>query len=219
MRRSQQKQRRIVADAFGDDVQQAVYGFASDIASLAPISRLPLAALCLPALRQLPQGRQQTLQDTLEGVVKADGRVDLNEYCLARLLRIYLREARQPRRSPVDGVKKLTACRDSVILVCTIVASAGCSDEASARRAWLLAMQEVFPGQALAWSPPPASWQAQFEQALDQLDGLLPAAKQLLIRGVAAAIHADGMVSVEEAELLRVICASLHCPMPLREVA
>jgi hypothetical protein len=30
-----------------------------------------------------------------------------------------------------------------------------------------------------------------------------------------AAINADDLVSVEEAELLRVICASLHCPVPL----
>lgn len=209
------KQRRIIADAFGDDVQHAVRDVTTEVANLAPISRLPLAALCLPALKQLPEGRQQTLQDTLDGVVKADGRVDLNEYCLARLLRIYLQEARQPSRTPVDGVKKLPACRDSVILVCTIVASAGCSDEAGARRAWLLAMQEAFPGQTLTWAPAPANWQAPFEQALDQLDGLLPAAKQLLIQSLACAIHADEMVSVEEAELLRVICASLHCPIPL----
>jgi tellurite resistance protein len=28
------------------------------------------------------------------------------------------------------------------------------------------------------------------------------------------AISADGMVSVAEAELLRTICAALHCPLP-----
>ncbi|MEO8780108.1 MAG: M48 family metallopeptidase [Rhodanobacter sp.] len=210
----QPAQRRIVADAFGDDVQRMVQATVHDLATLSPIARLPLVSLAFPALKQLPDGRQQTLLHALDDLVKVDGRVDLNEYCLARLLRIQLQEARQPRRAPVDGLKKLPACRDSLILVCTIVASAGCSDEASARRAWLLAMQQAFPGEAIAWSAPPAAWQAPFERALDDLDALSPVAKELVIQSLLCAIDADGQVSVEEAELLRVICASLHCPVP-----
>src|SRR5574337_1165911 len=204
----QPAQRRIVADAFGDDVQRAVQARVAELATLPPIARLPLVSLAFPALKQLPDGRQQTLLRALDDLVKVDGRVDLNEYCLARLLRIQLREARQPRRAPVEGLKKLPACRDSLILVCTIVASAGCSDEAGARRAWLLAMQQAFPGEAIEWSPPPAAWQAPFERALDDLDGLNPVAKELVIQSLLRAIHADGEVSVEDAELLRVICAN-----------
>lgn len=211
----QPAQRRIVADAFGDDVQRAVQAQASAVAALAPIARLPLVLLAFPALRQLPDGRQQTLVRTLDDLVKVDGRVDINEYCLARLLRIQLSEARAPRSAPVDGVKKLPAARDSVILVCTVVAAAGCSDEAGARRAWLFAMQQAFPGEAIEWVPPPAAWQASFERALDDLDGLSPMAKELVIQALLRAVHADGQISVEEAELLRVICASLHCPLPL----
>ncbi len=210
----QPAQRRIVADAFGDDVQRSVQARAHELATLSPIARLPLVSLAFPALKQLPDGRQQTLLRALDNLVRVDGRVDLNEYSLVRLLRIQLQEARQPRRAPVDGVKKLPACRDSLILVSTIVASAGCSDEASARRAWLLAMQHAFPGEAIEWSPPPAAWQAPFERALDDLDGLSPLAKELVIQSLLRAIQADGQVSVEEAELLRVICASLHCPVP-----
>ena len=211
----QPAQRRIVADAFGDDVQQTVQTFSGEVAQLPPIARLPLASLAFPALKQLSEGRQQTLLVALDALVKADGRVDLNEYCLARLLRQQLTEASQPRRAPVDGLKKLPACRDSLILVCTVVASGGCSDEASARRAWLVAMQQAFPGEAIEWTSPPAAWQAPFERALDDLDGLLPVAKELVIQSLGSAIHADGVVSVEEAELLRVICASLHCPLPM----
>jgi Zn-dependent protease with chaperone function len=210
----QPSQRRIVADALGDDVLQLVQAMTGELTKLPPIARLPLASLAFPALKQLPEGRQQTLLNTLDALVRADGKVDLNEYCLARLLRMQLQEARQPRRAPIDGLKKLPACRDSVSLVCAIVAAGGCSDEASARRAWLLAMQHAFPGEAIEWSPPPAAWQAPLERALDDLDGLMPVAKELVIQSLLAAINADGQVSVEEAELLRVICASLHCPVP-----
>jgi len=61
----------------------------------------------------------------------------------------------------------------------------------------------------------PEAWQQPFENALNELDGLLPAAKELLIQGLVIVVHADAVVTTEEAELLRVICASVHCPMPL----
>jgi len=208
-------QRRIVANAFGDDVQQAVLAAVTQVAALPPGARLPLAALAFPALKQLSQGRLETLLGTLDALVRVDGKVDLGEYCLARLLRVQLLEARQPRSVPVDGLKKLPACSASLRLVCAVVASNGSRDEAGARRAWLLAMQHAFPGQALEWGPPPEAWQVPFERALEDLDGLLPVAKELVIQSLHRAIHADGMVSVGEDELLRVICASLHCPLPM----
>jgi Zn-dependent protease with chaperone function len=211
----QAAQRRIVADALGDDLEQAVQVHAAEVATLAPALRLPLAALAFPALKQLPEGRQRTLLAALDALVRVDGRVDLDEYCLARLLRVQLLEARQPHRTPLDGVKKLPACRGSLMLVCGVVAMNGNADEATARRGWLLAMQHAFPGETADWSVPPAAWQQPFERALDDLDGLLPAAKELVVQSLVRAIDADGQVSVEEAGLLRVICASLHCPLPL----
>ncbi len=208
-----------MANSFGDDVQQAVTTVFAEVEALAPPQRLPLAALAFPALKLLSEGRGQTLLETLDALVRHDGRVDLDEYCLTRLLRVYLREAQQPRRAPVDGLKKLPACRDSVALVCAVVALEGSADESAARRAWLLAMQQAFPGEALAWSPPPPQWQSALERALDDLDGLLPPAKDVLIQSLLAAVRADGVISVAESELLRVICASLHCPLPAQAAA
>jgi hypothetical protein len=75
-------------------------------------------------------------------------------------------------------------------------------------------MQQAFPGEAIEWLAPPAAWQVPFERALDDLDDLSPVAKELVIQSLLCAIRADDQVSVEEAELLRVICASLHCPVP-----
>jgi len=212
IRRLQQRQ---LADAFGDDVLATVTALTHEAASLASASRLPLAALAFPALKQLSEGRQKTLLDTLGAMVRADGQVDLNEYCLTRLLRMQLQEAQRPRQAPLDGSGKLTARRDSVALVCAVVARYGNADETAARRAWLLAMQSCFPNQAVTWQAPPAAWQTPFDNALYQLDELSPPAKELLIQGLVHAIRADDVITTAEAELLRVICASLHCPLPL----
>ena len=207
-------QQRLIADAFGDDVWHATGVLGAELDTLAPALRMPLVSLAFPALKQLPDERRQTLLGTLQALVRMDGQIDLDDYCLIRLLRMQLVEATQPRRAPVDGQKKLPACRNSVCLVCAVVAVYGAADDTSARRAWLLAMQQAFPGEALDWQAPPAAWQAPFERALDVLDGLMPPAKEMLIQSLVSAIQADGVVTCEEAELVRMICASLHCPMP-----
>ena len=211
----QQRQRRIVADAFGDDVGRAVLGAFAEVETLAAELRLPLVAMAFPALKQLLPGPQKTLLDTLDALVRVDGQVDLDEYCLTRLLRVQLQEARTPRSAPVDGVGRLPPCRANVELVYAVLARHGNADEVAARRAWLLAMQQVFPGETAQWPALPEAWQTPFERALQQLDGLMPAAKELLVRGLVATVRADGVVSVAESQLLRVICASVHCPLPL----
>ena len=56
------------------------------------------------------------------------------------------------------------------------------------------------------------------QRALDEvwpvLDTLEPMGKELLVEGLVAAVSHDGRLNVAEAELLRVVCASLHCPLP-----
>jgi hypothetical protein len=42
----------------------------------------------------------------------------------------------------------------------------------------------------------------------------MPAVWELPVQSLASAIQADGQASVEEGELLRVICFSLHCSLP-----
>ena len=57
-------------------------------------------------------------------------------------------------------------------------------------------------------------WAQRTSAALSALDQLQPQAKQKLIAGLVRTIGNDGVLKVEEAELLRTTCALLHCPMP-----
>ena len=61
---------------------------------------------------------------------------------------------------------------------------------------------------------PPKDLYAALDEVWPQLDRLEPMGRELLIEGLVAAISHDGQVSVAEAELLRTVCASLHCPLP-----
>jgi hypothetical protein len=50
--------------------------------------------------------------------------------------------------------------------------------------------------------------------ALSRLDALMPAAKEQLVEALLRTIAHDERMTVEEAELLRTVCAALHCPLP-----
>jgi Zn-dependent protease with chaperone function len=199
----------------GAIIAVAAQGYAEQTALLHPMLRLPLAELAFPVLRRRPRAELNRFVDAMYALVHADGQVDLFEYCLGRLLRVQVQEALDPAAARTHGKRKLgqQAVGDAVAQLLAVVAQAGHDDAAQAQRAYLAGLARVYPRLNSPYVPP-----RQPTAALDAtwplLDALEPFGKELLVEGVVAAISSDGTVAVAEAELLRVICASLHCPLP-----
>ena len=204
-----------IAKALGPELAAAAETIAARTRTLHPLQRLPLAALVFPALRRRPRAQLVALVQILDALAHADGQVELEEYCLSALVRMQVLDALDPARGFVAGSLKLDDCRDAFALVASLVAEFGHDDAAGAQRAFQLAVQEALPGRALAYAPP-ADWPVRLDAALVQLDRLDTAGKELVVRGLTRAIREDGQVRVAEAELLRVVCAALHCPLPLK---
>jgi hypothetical protein len=55
---------------------------------------------------------------------------------------------------------------------------------------------------------------AALEAVWSPLDGLNLADKELLVQSLVTVTSHDGELTVSEVELLRTICAVLHCPLP-----
>ena len=88
-------------------------------------------------------------------------------------------------------------------------------DPVAARRAYEMGLSSVLPRERPAYRPNDgADWAEALDAALARLDRLAPAAKELVVEGLARTIEHDGTVTVREAELLRAACAMLHCPLP-----
>jgi Zn-dependent protease with chaperone function len=198
----------------GSEYAEDAEALLKPLAKLHPMQRLPLAALVFPTLRRRPRPELEKLLDTLEQLVHADRRVDLHEYCLMRVLHLQLRDLLNPSSGFRPGRHRLRQCRESFAALCAIVAAHGNRDEAKARQAFGQAWQRTLPGDEVDYAVP-EDWQDAMDKALTSLDTLRAPDKQLLVDGIATAISADGVVTVDEAELLRVICAALHCPLPL----
>ena len=199
----------------GAIVAVAALGYAEQLATLHPMLRLPLAAVAFPVLRRRPRAELGRFVDALYALVHADGRVDLFEYCLGRLLHVQVQEALDPARGRTGGSRRLNeeAVRVAVIDLLAVMAHAGHDDAAGAQHAYIAGMARVYPRINAPYQPPRDA-NAALDRAWAVLDALEPLGKELLLEGLVAAVSSDGRVSVAEAELLRVVCASLHCPLP-----
>lgn len=196
-----------------DDADHALRIHQQLVSDLHPALRLPLAALAFPVLRLRPRPQLDAFMAAMDAMVNADGRVSLFEYCLARLLHVQVIESLDPARHARFGWNRPASVRKEIALLLAVVAQAGNDDPVHAQRAYLTGLQYVLPQDALPYAPP-----AQGVLALDgvwkPLDALHPLAKQSLVEAVTAAISHDGRVTIDESELLRMICGLLHCPLP-----
>ena len=207
------KQLRIVEKAHDAATRAGVEEIAAEVGALHPMQRLPLAQLTFPCLRRRPRPQLQSFLIVLNQLIQADGRVQLAEYCLARLISAQVIDALDPSKSKPTGSLKLPACTQEIADVFAILAGYGNDNPADAQRAYLLGMHEVMPDMIREYAEC-KEWALALDKALPKLDQLAPAGKELVVRGLTQAIGADGKVSVTEAELLRTICATLRCPLP-----
>jgi Zn-dependent protease with chaperone function len=210
VRDAQQYELRARVDASTTD--QAL-DYAERIADLHPMLRLPLASLAFPVLRRRPRPELRQFMDTVFALVHADGKVDLFEYCLGRMLQAQVSEALDPSRAWVPGNRRLADAAREATQLLAIVAQAGHDNPADAPRAFVAGLDRVFPRLNASYAAP-SDLLATLDAILPVLDRLEPMGKELLLEGLVVAIGHDGQVSVAESELLRTVCASLHVPLP-----
>lgn len=203
-----------IADSYGPSIRSQMETLQEHLGSVHPMQRLPLAALTFPTLRRLPRKQLHVLLKVMDALIQIDQRITLSEYCFARLVQVRVVEALDPSAHRQFGRVKVSQAQGLIAQLLAVVAQQGnLDDEVMAQQVFILGMQEILPRAAAAWRPP-LDWRTALDEALPKLDRLAPAGKELLVRALTRTIASNGRVSVVEAELLRTICASLHCPLP-----
>ena len=189
----------------------AVQSTAAIAGDLAPQLRLPALLQLFPALRRGSPAERQMLARLASDLIHADAHIDVFEFCLAKLLESLLEDVMQAR-APHGSVSLDKAAPQVQVLLATM-ASVGTSDEAQARSAYQAGMRAVLPTAGPAFVAY-SDWAQRLDAALPVLEALDARAKQALIAGLVRTIGSDGVLEVAEAELLRTVCALLHCPLP-----
>jgi hypothetical protein len=181
------------------------------VQALDPMLRLPVLQRAFPALRRSPVPQRRALGRLANDLIQADARVDVFEFCLAKLLETLLRDELEPKAP--HGTLTLEDTMDEIALLFAILAQIGAQDERAARMAYEVGITSVLPMRRPEFVRV-EDWQKQLSAALPRLERLHPFAKRAVIEGLVKTVANDEWLMDEEAELLRTVCALLHCPLP-----
>jgi hypothetical protein len=115
------------------------------------------------------------------------------------------------------GSKRIADLQAEAVIVLSLIAYAGIRQDATGQRAEALAaaMRAGTKEMGLAEAPAAAALRLEIAAAaLDALKSLAPMQKAILVKGLFAAVSADGTIRIMEAELMRLVGAVLDCPLP-----
>lgn len=196
-------------------VYRDVVGFQKIIASLDPRMRLPLIDLAVPALTHLSDAQYEVFIENVKNLIQADERVSLFEYAVQSLL---VRHLTPKFKGPIwDSVKyaDLGEVQAECGVLISALAHAGGGREDQARKSFEAAAGRLGGlGDRVVLHERSSLSLVKIRESLGRLRLVAPKAKKQLIEAGAAAVVRDGEITLHEAELLRIVCDSLGCPMP-----
>ncbi len=184
------------------------------VQSLAPERRLPLVSMTVPSLRRLSRDQLDAFSNGVRELIRADNQVSLYEYALHRMLAQQLGGRRGNGPSSGHPARSAELLAGPIRHVLGVLSHVGSARPSDAERAFASAIQALGPAEVDPTPPAPDLDLRTLDRALDQLDAAAPALKRRILAACAAAIGADGRITLEEGELLRAIADSLGCPVP-----
>jgi Zn-dependent protease with chaperone function len=201
-----------VREQFSVEFLDAVKAMLEEVDALAPVQRMPALLQVFAALSQLGRAERVDLLRCLNGLLMRENQTSAFAYALRKLAQMQLQDNLDPRRRAA-GYLSAQGARDDLHVLFSALAIQGTEDETAARSAYEAGMEVLLPGMHPTFARL-AHWPPRLDQALTRIDRLQPAAKSLLVKALVLTIAHDGRMTVAESELLRAICAVLHCPLP-----
>ena len=209
---ARERQLAFIHQHLGGDFQGVVKAMLAEVDALTAVQRMPALLQVFAALSQLARTERVELLKCLNGLLVRENRASVFAYVLRKLAQMQLQDNLDPRRRAAGHLSALGA-RDDLQVLFSVLAGQGSEDEPAARQAYEAGIEILLPG-----IHPPflrlGHWPPKLDQSLTRIDRLQPAAKNQLVQALVTTISHDRRMTVPESELLRAICAVLHCPLP-----
>jgi Zn-dependent protease with chaperone function/uncharacterized tellurite resistance protein B-like protein len=206
-----EQQLDLIKQYCGEDLLQSVQQLMPLVALLNESKRLPMIDKTIPALKLLSADQYTEFKQMLIKLVQADGKIDLFEWCLYRMILQYLNptfDKAKAIKAKYGNVKKISSEIETVL---SFVANHGNDSLEDAMESFDLATSSAgFTG--LQLQAKTSSFKT-LNVALDTLTQAFPHVKGRVMKALAACVRAHG-VEVVERELVQTIAAILECPTP-----
>ncbi|HEX7618255.1 MAG TPA: M48 family metalloprotease [Verrucomicrobiae bacterium] len=186
-----------------------------DVSPAAAHAHLPMVNLALGTLRHLTAEQYKQFSQTLEWLIESDGKIELFEFVLQKIILHHLGPQFGGTRPPTVQYYTLKPLVPDCAVVLSALANVGNGDATE--------IQKAFEQGAPYLRAPDGDWGllpreqcgvTQIDAALDRLAQAVPIIKKNLLEACIHTVGADGVILEAEAELLRAISDTLDCPMP-----
>jgi hypothetical protein len=175
---------------------------------------MPICTLAVNSLKNITPSDYPVFVAALKSLIEADNRIELFEYMIQRMVRRNLEpqfvKNVQPKR-PISSIAPVTADCETIF---SILAWETSKTDEEASQAFCRGAA-FFKDTRLALVTKEKCSLQKLDDALGRLDQLVPLQKRQLLSACFAIVSADNVITVHEAEYLRVIADSLGCPMPV----
>jgi Zn-dependent protease with chaperone function len=208
------KQLDAATAALGEPTTREIVNLAPLIDAQGAEARLPLAELVQPALQGLSPDQYKSFRNTVRDFVKADGKIDMFEFCLQRILIGRLDRHFSGAKPPISNYSSVNGLIKEFRELLSILAHFGSDDPATATLAFDRASAAIAARTPMKLKPRDECSLKLVGKALDKLALASPIIKKRILKAAAIAVTTDGFVTLKEGELLRTIADSLDCPMP-----
>jgi len=173
---------------------------------------LNLVLMATPTLKRLSKAQYRIFSANIGELIVSDGKVDLFEWVLHRVLTQALYgqfEKIKPPRGKVNNILKL---EQEVAQLLSILGSYSHQDKQQCEHAYHSAARTL--NIALPFKHSEHFDFRLLNNIMERLRELSPGAKAKLIEAADVCVRSDNSVSFEERVMLQGICATLDCPLP-----
>jgi Zn-dependent protease with chaperone function len=197
-------------------IQQKTVALFPDATRAAAHAHLPMINLALGALRHLSAPQYEQFSQTLQWLIESDGKVELFEFVLQKIVRHHLAPQFTKARSPIIQFYTLKPLVPDCMVLLSVLANVGSSNAAEVQKAFAVGAPYLrAPDETdLVLLPREQCGVNQIDPALNRLAQSVPTIKKNLLEACIHTVGADGVILEEEAELLRAIGDTLDCPIP-----
>ena len=183
------------------------------MSELDPICRLALLEMSSPALRLLTRGQAKEFLGRIEAIVQLDKRVDFREFCFLIVVESCVYSAGRLRRKSKKRYKAISKLKTDFSLILSSLAKAGEEEEQKRQAAFEKAREDLADDLVVEYVPGRITG-AELKQSIGKLSRSSATIRRKLLSACSQSILADGVVEVEEAELLRSFAHAIDVPLP-----
>jgi hypothetical protein len=200
----------------GSAARQKTAALFPDVSKAAAHAHLPMINLALGALGQLTAAQYDTFSKTADWLINGDGKVELFEFVLQKIVFRHLDSQFIKAQKPVIQYYSVKPLAPDCSVILSALADISSNDPGAVKKAfdagapYLRAPDDsdlqLFPREQCGVN--------QIDASLNRLALAAPVIKKNILEACVHVSGADGVILETEAELLRAVADTLDCPMP-----